>query len=347
MIDLVFTGNKNIIKKANEFFESLFYGMEIEEDDKILLNGLFQEHLLLVETEKCKKVYLDLYCWTRDDFLHSNLSVLHQYCFYHLLSYEAEVQRDENGGGVVDTDEIDDTDLLFNLNIDNAELYIEYFFEDLDFLEYDIFYSTYNTLFAYSAGFDFGLHELLPRDLRAEIKKNEEEQKELVGKRTYTCEEDFLYVIDSLLKSFSRKVSDNKAYELLWDEHKKRNERYAQILLRMFVDSYCDFYGLDSSCEVDTGRGCVDFKISFGCFKVLIEVKNQTNMVKKGINDQLLTYLKASKIKHGILIVFIYSDEEMVRIKRLKKNDFSHRGDYILRLIDIDEKKKKKTGSKL
>ena len=105
---------------------------------------------------------------------------------------------------------------------------------------------------------------------------------------------------------FKKLVENNGAYALFYsDQDKPRHERFSQLFFFCIADLYCQVNDLDLSPEVNSGRGCVDFKISSGyTSRVLVEMKLTThNRLLKGYEDQLAEYQKAENTIYVIYLV--------------------------------------------
>ena len=74
----------------------------------------------------------------------------------------------------------------------------------------------------------------------------------------------------------------------------------------------------DVSREVNDGRGPVDFKISRGTDKTLVEFKLARNAkLKQNLERQAEVYAKASDATAIIKVIFYFSAEELVRVGKI------------------------------
>jgi hypothetical protein len=69
--------------------------------------------------------------------------------------------------------------------------------------------------------------------------------------------------------------------------------------------SYCKANNIDINPEMDTGRGCVDFKFSKGFYKkIVVEIKHSYNKnIIDGFSEQLRLYKKAEETMHGFYVI--------------------------------------------
>jgi len=86
-----------------------------------------------------------------------------------------------------------------------------------------------------------------------------------------------LMVVELICNKFKNLMENNKVSELLYVDEKPRPEKIVQRASFCVVESYCSAYNLDVSLESDAGRGPVDFKMSRGMDKTIIEIKLTTN----------------------------------------------------------------------
>jgi hypothetical protein len=174
--------NEKMNKIANEYFLMFFDRV----DDSIELDGyksafmeIFPEHLVREEKKKCKKIYNELHSWILDEFLHDALRPIHEYVLYNMLEFQAEIEseNERSGDGQAEVDEEIELLMLFLpeeekeylRNIDNASFYLDFFFEDLDFLDYKTFYDSFGTETFDEMRYDLRIIELLPKDKRKEL----------------------------------------------------------------------------------------------------------------------------------------------------------------------------------
>lgn len=125
---------------------------------------------------------------------------------------------------------------------------------------------------------------------------------------------------------FKYLIEECKGYELLYDGNKFRNEKTVQKVLHITAYYYCLANNLDLSPEPNSGRGPVDFKISRGNDKTVIEIKLTSNQdTAHGFEVQIEEYAKSEKTNKKVFLMV--------------ENGHRKRAEKILCLYD--EKKKK------
>lgn len=115
---------------------------------------------------------------------------------------------------------------------------------------------------------------------------------------------------------------DGNLFKVLKSE---KREKFIQRLIHLVARNYLECYDMDISFEADEGRGPVDFKISYGGDKTIVEMKLSTNsQYLHGYNVQILEYGKAENTDK---MIYVYIDlgnpnereNFWVFIKRIKK----------------------------
>lgn len=118
-------------------------------------------------------------------------------------------------------------------------------------------------------------------------------------------------------------VENNKGWEIIRSIDSKNREKLVQRLIHLQALSYIDANHFDMSCEPDEGRGPVDFKVSYGDDKTIIEVKLTTNsQYLHGYETQILEYGKAEKTDKLIYILIDLGHPVKVqKVKNLHDNN--------------------------
>lgn len=107
-----------------------------------------------------------------------------------------------------------------------------------------------------------------------------------------------------IINKFKDLVENNKVYELLYSDGKPRGEKIVQRAFLCVAESYCEANNLDVSPESDAGRGPVDFKMSNGLDKTIVEIKLTSNSnVVHGFEVQIEEYAKAEKTENKIFLI--------------------------------------------
>ena len=116
---------------------------------------------------------------------------------------------------------------------------------------------------------------------------------------------DIFELVKKICHHFKNLIENNGLNTLLYDDGMQpKYESASQKLFFGIASSYCIANNLDLSPESNAGRGPVDFKVSLGLKKVLVEVKLTSNKnLTKGFKKQLPTYQKAENAGLGIYLV--------------------------------------------
>lgn len=112
-------------------------------------------------------------------------------------------------------------------------------------------------------------------------------------------------VVLKICEQFKALIEDNGLSSLLYDTSgKPKHESAAQLLYFGISDSYCTANNVDLTRESNAGRGPVDFKLSRGLEKFIVEVKLTSNkQLKHGIEKQVPIYMKQEKTKKALYLI--------------------------------------------
>ncbi len=103
---------------------------------------------------------------------------------------------------------------------------------------------------------------------------------------------------------FKRLIEECKGYELLYNGKVSRNEKTVQKALHMTAYYYCLANDFDLNAEPNAGRGPVDFKISRGNDKTVIEIKLTSNQdTVHGFETQIEEYAKAENTDKKVFLM--------------------------------------------
>lgn len=103
---------------------------------------------------------------------------------------------------------------------------------------------------------------------------------------------------------FKQLIEECKGYELLYNGDVARDEKTVQKALHMTAYYYCLANNLDLSPEPNAGRGPVDFKISRGNDKTVIEIKLTSNKdTVHGFETQIEEYAKAENTDKKVFLM--------------------------------------------
>ena len=113
-------------------------------------------------------------------------------------------------------------------------------------------------------------------------------------------------------------IENNDGYRLFY--HKGlpiKKESDLQLIFRLTW--YATDYDVNS--EVNNGRGPVDYKISKGLDKTLVEFKLASNSkLKQNLENQVKVYEEANKTKKSIKVILFFEDEELQKLQRIFKD---------------------------
>ena len=144
-----------------------------------------------------------------------------------------------------------------------------------------------------------------------------------------------------ILGFFKQWVEYNKGWEVILGADSRNREKIVQRVVHLGALSYIKANSLDMSCEPDEGRGPLDFKVSNGGDKTLIELKLSSNdQYIHGYEVQLIEYGKAEQTDNLIYVLIDLGNP--IKVKRVQDlydklyNDGKNPPD----LIVIDSKEK-------
>lgn len=151
-----------------------------------------------------------------------------------------------------------------------------------------------------------------------------------------------LNIANKILQCFKNWVEDNGGNLIIMTTDTRQREKVCQRLIHLTALNFIEANRLDFSCEPNEGRGPVDFKVSRGDDKTVVEVKLSSNQqYLHGMKVQIEEYARAEKTNKKI---FAFID--VGNTGRLKKIREEHEKMIALDmnpadlfLIDAKEKK--------
>lgn len=118
-----------------------------------------------------------------------------------------------------------------------------------------------------------------------------------IGKKSYQ-------ITVEIIENFKNVIENNGCYRILKNDLGKVVEKKCQDAFRMIGVLQSRENDWDFTCEGNNGRGQLDFKISRGNDKTIIEMKRLgSDDYLNGIEHQILEYQKAEKAKNMIYLV--------------------------------------------
>lgn len=158
----------------------------------------------------------------------------------------------------------------------------------------------------------------------------------------YNNKDSFSAAIE-IVNEFKNWIENQKGYSVFEKCENRDLEKIVQRTLHGNASYYCKVNDLDISPESNTGRGPVDFKISKGTDKTVIEIKLTSNpKTLHGFNVQIEEYAKSEGTNKKIfLLVDNIGDQSRIdsvyESYKIRKN----KGDNPAEIILIDAKPKK------
>ena len=122
--------------------------------------------------------------------------------------------------------------------------------------------------------------------------------------KTTTKAADSFSAAYDILTFFKQWVEYNKGWEVILETDSRKREKVIQRVIHGQALAYIAANNLDMSCEPDEGRGPVDFKVSNGGDKTIIEVKlSSNNQYLHGYEVQIEEYGKAEQTYYLIYVL--------------------------------------------
>lgn len=319
-------------------------------------SDIFPENVFKTKRAVCNQVLFDLDIWSSDLFVHT-LSPLHEFALYKILEISLALERDNKDIDGVDTFFSDnDKEEIFSreglsfeeqTNLFDIDYYLDVCFLDVDFMEVPFFVNNFESekmeILLDQLGLDLTrYYDLMPPDIEEKVRKYYYDlDKEKLSRN-------LIYLVNSSIESFAHNITRKAGYRLLWDNDKPRNEIFVQDLFLTHISGRYHELEIDISREVDTGRGQVDFKISKGKEKILIEIKLAKNSkLEHGLEYQLVEYLLSEEVRNGIFLVVFYKYEELEKCLKLRElvDRVNEKYDLEIKLRIIDARNDKKSAS--
>lgn len=148
-------------------------------------------------------------------------------------------------------------------------------------------------------------------------------------------------VVELLIKYLQMVVTDKKGSIILMNGNKFISEPKISKFVHLIFDARIKDAGfnVDISPETNAGHGPIDFKISRGDDKVLIENKISSNpKLLECIDEdkQIHAYLKQEECKEAYLIVFINKESDVDKINSLTRKASEFNSKYTINVKDVD-----------
>lgn len=121
-----------------------------------------------------------------------------------------------------------------------------------------------------------------------------------------------------ILENFKQWVEFHRGSSVINGVSQKPSEKLVQKMIHAVAQMFCDKFNWDFSPEVDSGRGPVDFKISRGIDKTVIELKLTSNReCVHGLEVQIEEYAKAEGTNNKIFVI-VDTGSNSYRVKEVQ-----------------------------
>ena len=146
-----------------------------------------------------------------------------------------------------------------------------------------------------------------------------------------------------ILNSYKRWVEYHRGALVINPRKQKASEKVVQRTIHAVALMYCELNNWDISPETDNGRGPVDFKISRGNDKTVIEIKLSSNaQCVHGLETQIEEYAKAENTANKIFVVVkVTPGSQRIQFVKRKWKEMKNKGLEPAEIIEIDAVEKK------
>lgn len=115
----------------------------------------------------------------------------------------------------------------------------------------------------------------------------------------------------SIIEHFKKWVEVHRGATVINGVSAKPSEKLVQLMIYGVAEMFCEKFNWDLSPETDSGRGPVDFKISRGNDKTVIEVKLSSNQeCVHGLEVQIEEYAKAENTNNKIFMLVVVGNHK-------------------------------------
>lgn len=141
-----------------------------------------------------------------------------------------------------------------------------------------------------------------------------------------------------ITEHFKKWVEFHRGASVINGVSAKPSEKLVQIMIHGVAQMYCEKFNWDFSPETDSGRGPVDFKVSRGIDKTVIEVKLSSNKeCVHGLEVQIEEYAKAEGTQNKIyLLVDLGSHQRRINEVKKKHQEMAESGLNPATLVIVD-----------
>jgi len=161
---------------------------------------------------------------------------------------------------------------------------------------------------------------------------------------SFVQEEDLDDVVQKIINAFKKFIETKGGWHSLYSDDKVKkplNESHARNFFYATALAYCENSNIDISPESNAGQGPVDFKISRGKDKIVVEIKLTSGNVKQGYEKQTRIYEESEDARSSYFVVLQITEKsqalEDILEKEKKEEDQKKKHPKI---VAIDARKK-------
>ncbi|MFA6422211.1 MAG: hypothetical protein WCV92_02335 [Candidatus Buchananbacteria bacterium] len=135
---------------------------------------------------------------------------------------------------------------------------------------------------------------------------------------------ELLNVVKKIINSFKSSIEVNGCWRLLYNNSgKPLDEKHARLFFYGIARIACESTNIDISPESNAGRGPVDFKLSAGKNKIIVEIKLSKGKVKQGYEKQTRIYQESEGADKSYYIVIKITNSclALTEILKLQKEE--------------------------
>ncbi|WP_300627762.1 hypothetical protein [uncultured Thomasclavelia sp.] len=140
-----------------------------------------------------------------------------------------------------------------------------------------------------------------------------------------------------VVENFKEWIENNGGWEIILNFASRKREKMTQRLIHLCALHTVKENNLDFSCEVNNGHGPVDFKISRGNDKTVIELKLSSNtQYMHGYTDQIRQYAKSENTDNMIYVLVNIGHAGRVKKLEEKVEEDGYSDEVVPKLYVID-----------
>jgi hypothetical protein len=145
-----------------------------------------------------------------------------------------------------------------------------------------------------------------------------------------------------IIENYRKWIENNKGWVVVQEVNSQKRETCVQLTFMAIAEVCSKMCNLDLSPEVDSGRGPLDFKISRGNDKTVIEFKLSTNaQCVHGLEVQIEEYAKAENTDKKIYVLInIGKDEYRISDVENKRIEMENNGQNPAKVFILDARPK-------